>query len=283
MPGKRIATPKKSSSSKDFFLAQKLAYATTTLPTGVDPLEEFLFETRRGNCEFFASSFALLLRVAGIPSRLVGGYYGGTYNDFGGYYIITEDMAHVWVEAFLPGKGWITIDPSRFATNFSGSRGHRNRGLTERLSMTMDAFNYYWNRTVINYDLERQLRLLSRADLEVKRMHMPFDLKGRLRLVVLSASLLTAIAWLRRRAGASAEERVLARFFKRVRQEYDLEQVAGTGLLEFAARLDDPNAVRFAALYSGVVYRDRSLTSDEIKLLKQYIRQIRNPEHMPLP
>ena len=62
----------------------------TGLPTGEDALEKFLFESKQGNCEFFASSFALILRGAGVPARLVGGYLGGEYNELGGYFLVSE-------------------------------------------------------------------------------------------------------------------------------------------------------------------------------------------------
>src|SRR6185369_3467324 len=92
-------------------------YSTKDLATGDRALEQFLFEKKQGHCEFFASSFALLLRAAGVPCRLVGGYLGGEYNELGGYYLITNDKAHVWVEAFIEGSGWMRIDPSSFAAN----------------------------------------------------------------------------------------------------------------------------------------------------------------------
>ncbi|HBA71071.1 MAG TPA: DUF3488 domain-containing protein, partial [Geobacter sp.] len=92
-------------------------YSMSGLPTGERALEQFIFDGKQGHCEFFASAFAVLLRGAGVPCRLVGGYVGGDYNQLGGYYLVSEDMAHVWVEAFIEGRGWLRIDPSSFATN----------------------------------------------------------------------------------------------------------------------------------------------------------------------
>ena len=81
-----------------------LSYAATGLPTGADAVEKFLFDGKKGHCELFAVSFASALRLAGLPARLVGGYYGGDYNDMAGYYVITEERAHVWVEVWIRGK-----------------------------------------------------------------------------------------------------------------------------------------------------------------------------------
>ena len=99
------------------FRGEHLLYATTGLPVSGEPLVEFLTKNKRGNCEFFASSCALLLRLAGVPARLVGGYLGGEYNQLGGYYVVTGEQAHVWVEAYLEGTGWVRVDPTRWAVN----------------------------------------------------------------------------------------------------------------------------------------------------------------------
>ena len=95
---------------ESFFHTQRLVYATTGLPQSGEPLVEFLTVKKRGTCEYFASSCAVLLRLSGIPARLVGGYLGGEYNDLGGYYVVTENRAHVWVEAYLEGEGWVRIE-----------------------------------------------------------------------------------------------------------------------------------------------------------------------------
>ena len=94
-----------------FFQQQQLSYSATRLPATADPIDTFLFVSKRGYCEYFASSFAILLRLAGVPTRLVGGYLGGDYNELGGYYLITQDLAHVWVEALNDEGIWQRIDP----------------------------------------------------------------------------------------------------------------------------------------------------------------------------
>ncbi len=77
---------------------------------GRDPVEDFLFEHREGHCEFFASALALLGRAAGIPTRVVTGYRVAERSPLGGYYIVREQNAHAWVEAYIPGAGWRTFD-----------------------------------------------------------------------------------------------------------------------------------------------------------------------------
>ncbi|HKL49196.1 MAG TPA: DUF3488 and transglutaminase-like domain-containing protein, partial [Desulfuromonadales bacterium] len=150
---------------QDFFREQQLQYDDSDLPLMARPVEGFLFEHRRGYCEFFASSFATVLRLAGVPARLVGGYYGGRYNDLGGYYLVTDDMAHVWVEAYLDDReGWVRLDPSKLAQNAGTALGAGRASGVDPWQRFADAFDYYWNRGVIAYDLKEQFSMLRRAN-----------------------------------------------------------------------------------------------------------------------
>ena len=80
--------------------------------TGQTGLYEFLFRRREGHCEYFATAMVVLLRVNGIPSRMVNGFAGGEWNDLGNYLIVRQKHAHSWVEAYLPGQGWMVFDPT---------------------------------------------------------------------------------------------------------------------------------------------------------------------------
>lgn len=95
-----------------FFNREAFHYTLLPPRLGPNPTDEFLFETRRGFCEHFASSFALLMRLAGIPSRVVLGYLGGEPNRIGGYHMVWQSDAHAWVEVLIPGRGWVRVDPT---------------------------------------------------------------------------------------------------------------------------------------------------------------------------
>jgi transglutaminase-like putative cysteine protease/uncharacterized membrane protein YfcA len=82
------------------------------LPAGEDALDFFLFEQRQGYCEHFATAYALLCRLAGIPARVVTGYSTGDYNPFSGLYEVSLSDAHAWVEIYLQGIGWVTMEPT---------------------------------------------------------------------------------------------------------------------------------------------------------------------------
>jgi transglutaminase-like putative cysteine protease len=105
----------------------------------LEPIDEFLFVTRSGHCEYFASSMAILLRSLGVPTRSVNGFYGGEWNQYGRYVAIRQGDAHSWVEVYVDGAGWITFDPT--PPSQPGARGfmgqaapaarHRRDGLVQ--------------------------------------------------------------------------------------------------------------------------------------------------------
>ncbi|HEV8074263.1 MAG TPA: DUF3488 and transglutaminase-like domain-containing protein [Candidatus Acidoferrum sp.] len=117
---------------------------------GADPLAQFLFVTKAGHCEYFASAMAVMLRTLGIPSREVNGFLPGEFNDLAGDYIVRASDAHSWVEAYFPGSGWITFDPTP-AANDSRS------GLFSRLNLYLDWIQLNWNEWVVNYDFAHQM------------------------------------------------------------------------------------------------------------------------------
>lgn len=139
----------------------------TASPSGgkPQPVDHFLFESKRGHCEFFSTAMAIMLRELGIPSRNVTGFVGGTYNRFGRYYAVREGDAHSWVEAYFddPIRGWVTFDP----TPTSGAQPlQETTGAWVYMRDLVEALSQRWNRYVIGYDLKTQVRIfedISRA------------------------------------------------------------------------------------------------------------------------
>ena len=117
-----------------------------------DPLANFLFERKRGHCEYFASSMAVMLRSLRIPSRIVTGFRGGEFNDLTGQYVVRASDAHSWVEAYFPGFGWISFDPTP-----AGSVPARTGW--SRLQLYLDAAASFWREWIINYDVSHQRTL----------------------------------------------------------------------------------------------------------------------------
>ena len=94
------------------FHAEAFFYTLTPPRLAADPVDGFLFDTKRGFCGHYASAFATLMRAADIPARVVTGYQGGTYNRFADYWILRQSDAHAWVEVWMEGNGWVRVDPT---------------------------------------------------------------------------------------------------------------------------------------------------------------------------
>jgi transglutaminase-like putative cysteine protease len=127
---------------------------TLQLPRAVprDPVANFLFERKQGHCEYFASSMAIMLRVVGIPSRVVNGFRTGEFNDLTSQYLVRASNAHSWVEAYFPGYGWISFDPTPAAPA-------QTRTGWGRSVLYLDALSSFWREWVINYDAGHQYSL----------------------------------------------------------------------------------------------------------------------------
>lgn len=133
---------------------------TTELPKteSPDPVADFLFQRKKGHCEYFASAMAVMLRSIGIPARVATGFQSGVFNPLSGWYLIRANDAHSWVEAWVEGKGWTTYDPTPPDPN------PNPYNLSTRLQLYADAMQVFWQDWVLSYDLDRQLNLAMRME-----------------------------------------------------------------------------------------------------------------------
>lgn len=259
----------------EFFRTRGLTYARDDLPGGPDPTDAFLFEKKRGYCEFFAAAYVTLARLAGVPARLVGGYYGGEYNPLGGYYLVTDDAAHLWVEVFGDDGIWRRVDPSQWAKNAGSVLGTGRSGGMNRWQQLADSLNYHWVQMVVVFDLARQVTLWQEARGVLRTARLPdlpswlAPLAGGL-LALVGAGLLAV-----RQRRLSREARLLnalrAKARRRLGGDVALEHL---GLSELAERLDSPACREFARIYQGAVFRDRPLTAGEIARLRELLKVI---------
>jgi hypothetical protein len=133
------------------------AYTTVFLGRGGDdPIATFLYDTRRGHCEYFASSLVLLLRALGTPARLVTGFYGAEWSGWEDAWIVRQSYAHAWVEAWIEGEGWQVFDP----TPPAGLPAVPERDLRLWAQQAWEAALLRWDRWVISYDFEDQVSVL---------------------------------------------------------------------------------------------------------------------------
>jgi transglutaminase-like putative cysteine protease len=125
---------------------------------GQEPVDFFLFDRRKGHCEYFSSAMAIMLREVGIPSRDVNGFLGGEWNEYDSYIAVRAGDAHSWVEAYLGDAGWVTFDPTPSGSIDQLGRG--GEGFMDRLHRMADTVRFKWFKWIIEYDLDAQLAFL---------------------------------------------------------------------------------------------------------------------------
>ena len=159
----------------NYFATQDFYYSRNPPLLFDQPIDEFLFDSKRGYCGHYASSFAILMRLAGIPSRIVTGYQGGEVNPLDGYMTLRQSDAHAWVEVYLNEKGWVRIDPTTAIPpgNIENDADARRLNSSQqkpskifesswlsksfkRVRFAWDAVNNRWNQWVLGYDNTRQ-------------------------------------------------------------------------------------------------------------------------------
>ena len=153
-----------------YFRDEPFYYTLTPPALGRNSVDEFLFRSRRGFCEHYASSFTFMMRAAGIPARIVAGYQGGERNPLSDHWTVRQSDAHAWSEVWLAGRGWTRVDPtaavapSRIEQNLESALrefgefepGAFELPFMERLQLTWDMINAKWNEWVLGFGPETQ-------------------------------------------------------------------------------------------------------------------------------
>jgi transglutaminase-like putative cysteine protease len=162
-----LETGQQRASAIEAYLKRNYAYSME-LPARApaDPLANFLFERRKGHCEYFASAMAVMLRVVWVPSRVVTGFQSGVFNPVTRWHLIRASDAHSWVEAFLPGAGWRTFDPT------PPEPAPATPSLFTQFGLYIDAAETFWQEWVLNYNLDRQVVLAYRMEASGRRLSL---------------------------------------------------------------------------------------------------------------
>ncbi|MBI3530304.1 MAG: DUF3488 domain-containing transglutaminase family protein [Betaproteobacteria bacterium] len=186
------------------FREQPFSYTLDPPKLDADPVDQFLFETRSGFCEHYASAFTFLMRAAGIPARVVTGYLGGEVNPVDSYVVVRQSDAHAWSEVWLPGEGWVRVDPTAAVSPLRIERGlaaavpEFDRPLLARGSFdwlkqaryAWDAVANSWNQWVLGYNPDRQVRFLAQFGLaEVTWQNMVIILTAVSGIIILALAL----------------------------------------------------------------------------------------------
>jgi transglutaminase-like putative cysteine protease len=236
----------------DHFRQQPFYYTLRPPLLEGDTVDQFLFESRRGFCEFYAGAFAVLMRASGIPARVVTGYQGGEPNPLGDYVIVRQRDAHAWTEVWLEGEGWVRVDPtaavapSRIESGMDAAIpptfGPPGLGLVaaepvrrawRRLRQSWDAANHRWNEWVLGYGPEKQRELLARYGVDARHWgQLALVLGAAISAVLLALGLWLARAPLREDSAARAYRRFCAKLAR-----IGLRRRPSEGPTDFASRV----------------------------------------------
>ena len=283
-----------------YFKNNAFSYSLNPPPLGGDTVDEFLFETRKGYCEHYASAFAFLMRAAGIPARVVAGYLGGEFNPYGNYLIIRQSDAHVWVEAWLPGKGWLRIDPTLSVAPARGVQGAAAALPAEersnlrsfygdgplapyglKLELGWDAINNQWNRWVLGYSNYSQRSLFSKIGLKTGTW------PGRVKIILLGTGLIGVLFLLlflrirsrRPRGTSDAIQHVYLKFCQKL-DRIGVARRPSQGPLDYAETVTafrndlKTSILDIVKLYISLRYAGND-SKDDVRRLKVLVKQFK--------
>jgi transglutaminase-like putative cysteine protease len=275
----------------DWFASNGLEYTLEPGRGGVDSVDHVLFVSRKGFCGHFASSYATLMRAAGIPARVVTGYLGGEWNPIGGYLIVRQSDAHAWTEIWLEGQGWTRVDPTAVVAPERINRGVydvldgsasvavslRRAPWLARLGQYWDGMNTWWRDRVLDFNLRSQLEFLRSLGIDAPDWrHLGWGFAG---------VLLLWLAWITttlRRSVARVKPDRLARAW--IRATRKLERVttpraASEGAMSYAQRVASAHpplaaavldlATRYTRLRFGPAAND-----DEVRDFERDVRRL---------
>ena len=281
------------------FAQEPFFYTLTPPKLAANSVDEFLFDTRRGFCEHYASAFAALMRAAGIPSRVITGYQGGTFNRFADYWIVRQSDAHAWNEVWIDGRGWVRIDPTSAvdparvehglgealgADEPLVSRWQRRSPWLADMRLRLDALRQVWRERILFFDQNSQQQLLEWLDIPAP--------DGRKMVLLLTAALGVVFCWLtwqvRREAGPARREplmRVYARLCAKLAAA-GIERLPHEGAEDFAARVARRRPDLAAAVtalcshYSSLRYAPHP-AQGAIGRFRSAVREFRAPHRAP--
>ena len=257
----------------NYFNKQGFSYTLEPPPLGANTVDDFLFTTKQGFCEHYASAFVFLMRAANIPARVVTGYLGGEFNDVGNYYIVRQSDAHAWAEVWLAGQGWVRVDPTGAIAPERVQRGlsaavsdNALLPFMERdppqwmrsLRFNLDTLANQWNQWVLGYDTERQFAFLTRLGMEsITWQKMAMNMASGLGIVIAIFAL-----FMLRHLYTRQPDKVQAAWLKLCRKlaKAGLPRSAHEGAQDYAARVavarpEAADAIRdLASRYTALRY-----------------------------
>lgn len=265
----------------------------------LDSVDDFLFNTRRGFCEHFASAFTMLARAAGLPARVVTGYQGGEYNPMSGYLVIRQSDAHAWSEVWLEGRGWVRVDPTAAVAPDRIERGIdaalaeggeslpgsflRQNAVFGQLRLAWDAANTFWNNQVVAFGEAQQRWLLERLNIGDAGWEQ-LGIGLALTLIVFFAAMSGYLGWRFRPRAKDPLAQIYEHLCRKLARR-GLPRAAHEGPSDYVARVLRarpelaPQLVEARKLYVALRYGPRSwgpqLGRSELSRLKFLVNQLK--------
>jgi len=275
------------------FREQEYVYTLQPPLLRKNAVDKFLFESRRGFCEHYSGGFALLMRAAGIPSRIVTGYQGGEFNQVGNYLIVRQSDAHAWTEVWFKDRGWVRVDPTAavspsrieqgiddaLADETASFRIQNKNPIFGNLLYNWDNLQHSWNDWVINYDKNKQRRFLQKLELGI-------DNAGD--MVIALVILLTTVSggywlygWYRERPTRPPEYEIQFGRFLRKMSRIGLTKQNAEDSRHFLQRIHDANIdqyeqmTKIVNLYNNIKYGQIDASKSRYKQLVGLVDSIR--------
>jgi len=280
-----------------YFNQQAFFYTYTPPLTLDDPIDEFLFESRQGFCGHYAAAFTVLMRAAGLPTRIVTGYLGGTLNPIGNYLVVRQRDAHAWTEVWLSDQGWVRVDPTGAIAPeriekatlplemapFLGIELSNDSPLVQgwqSVKNSWDALNNAWNQWVLGYDRNRQKQFLTGLGWE----NLDWPEMTTVLVMVLGTFLGIMAAWmfLRPLSWPDPVQKTYLRFCKKLTKQ-GFHRRPHEGPLDFAARVKAarPDLVKpvqqITELYVKIRYSNQPQAVADFKRAVQLLRAFPKP------
>ncbi len=311
---RQLALDLRADSNSDAdFVAQALghfnreAFVYTLRPgtlSGRHPIDQFMFQSRRGFCEHFASAFVFMMRAAGVPARVVAGYQGGEINPVNKTVIVHQFDAHAWAEVWIADQGWVRVDPtsavsplrielgleeametegSFLATAPLSPLRYRNIPLLNLLRLRYDALTYRWQSWVVGFDRDQQFDLLHRFFGEISVRSFATLLLGSWALVLVPVAV--SLFHKRDTHPTNPSDKHYRKFCERMAR-IGLVRATGETPGQFALRAHDavPDCSEqlwhITSLYNELAYAGASATGSSAQMLKKFARAVSrfNPE-----
>lgn len=284
--------------------SQQFRYTLSPPTLGNNRIDDFLFATRAGFCEHYASSFTYLMRAAGVPARVVAGYQGGQLGRDGKSWEVRQMDAHAWSEIWVQGRGWVRVDPTGFVApnrveqgmgtvtqdagakmfdeGVAGQISYQQFQMLQQARRLFDQASYYWQRDVVGYDQDRQRSSLFKW-LNIQSVYQ--------QVMVMFVTLVSVLAllglwlWWRRRRVWDKHDWIMVQLSNRlVKKDKTLARQDSEGVLAWLTRLEpkvtDKAALQaLAALYRQIRYQQPTDNKKPIRQLDNLAKTIALKKH----